>query len=669
MAARSAEIVIKLVDQASGPAKNIAAALRGVQASAKAVNGTMVGRRGVGSGAAPGVGPGGALVPIAPGLRTMLGVGAGYGLGRQITKGFKDAADLDRAWMRLATTAEVSAAEVMAAQKQVNALANQYGLAQADAFAGFEALIVQGQKLPEALASMKAILATAQAAGAETADISKTAGALMTNMKVAPQDMTRAFDMLAYAGKAGQFELKDMAQYMPQLAASWSNVGQTGVDSLADLAAALQIVRKQTGTSEAAFNGVRDLLAKVYSKDVQKNFKEAGVDLEDGLKKAKAAGRPLLDTIAELTEKVTKGDLSQLPKFFGEIDSRNAVSALINLKREFQALRSEIRNTSAGTIGRDVEKFTTDTKSGLVRLSDSWSSFWRSIGRLADSAGATSALTAIGKAADGAADSLDRLSTAQGRLQAAQEFERNQKRGALDLRIREIEQKIEQRERVIRGQSDQPKASFPGRFQSGLKDQADRLRADPGSDPLIRELRDRLNGLIEERQRLINEEVARPVITGKDIDAGRKAIERDKAHTKMRERVPGLVPPKAQPAAQSWPAAPPVTAPDDAPVAPGKAAEMQRLGAAADDAGRKLDEVGSKTVAPTISLAGIEAANRQLAEMEARLNRIAGMRASPVVAPRIAPAPASSSGGGGGAPRAAGTRTAHNSYSDYPRRV
>jgi hypothetical protein len=132
----------------------------------------------------------------------------------------------------------------------------------------------------------------------------------------------RAFDFLAKGGKEGMLELKDMAMYPPGLAASWSAVGQHGVDSLIDLSAALLIVRKQTGSAEKANTGMEDLLAKVYSPDVQKNFKEAGVDLERVFKVAAKEGKPFFDALIEATNKVTKGDISQLPKFFGDKDSR-----------------------------------------------------------------------------------------------------------------------------------------------------------------------------------------------------------------------------------------------------------------------------------------------------------------------------------------------------------
>ncbi|MFD2185000.1 phage tail tape measure protein [Rhodoplanes azumiensis] len=676
MAARSAEIVIKLVDQASGPAKNIAAALRGVQAAAKGVNGTLVGRRGLGAAAARD----GGLMPIAPNMRMLLGGVGGYALGRQATRGFKEYADTDRMWSRIATTAEASAEKVAEARRQVIALAGQYGIAQADATKGFEALIAQGMSLTDAVALMRPIVATAQASGATTEDVAKSAGAMASNLKISAREMQIAFDRMAYAGKAGQFELRDMAAFIPSLAAAWNNAGQTGVDSLSDLFSTLQIVRKQTGNSEQAFNGVRDLLAKVFSKDVQKNFREAGVDLEEGLKKGQKEGRNLFDVIAELTEKATKGDLSQLPKFFGEIDSRNAVSAIIRYRQERQKLREDIRTKALGTVDRDVITFTNDAAASIQRLSDSWSAAWASMGRAADAAGVSTMLGRITDRLNAVSDALNKVATPEGRAAADRDLWRQHAEQTAEHRARAAEENARRIEERLAAAEREQKAGRPF-----AKWTADRLRGQLETARLERE-RARLDLEALRLQQHV------PVITKEDeaLQARRAELER------RRSRVPGLTDPKIGRATPLPPTVPPMGFDDSAPAgAPGRSGvrpaapftgttpaaaprpgvvpavpieKVRELGAAADDAGRKLDRVGAKTVAPTISLAGIEEANRQLAEFEARMNRLSGMRASPVVAPRIAPAPAAAAGGGGAKP-AAGSRTAWNSLSDYPRRV
>ncbi|ABD87119.1 phage tail tape measure protein [Rhodopseudomonas palustris] len=329
-------------------------------------------------------GRGGSAV-IAGGTARMMGaVGGAYAGVRAvgaIKQSFEDFAALDRRLTRLGITAEATKAQVDGATVKVREIAQQYAVPVEEVLKGLEALVTQGKELPEALAMMDAVVKSAQASGAAAEDMSNSAGAMMTNLKLKVEELPEAFDRLAYAGKKGQFELKDMARYFPELAAAWANVGQKGADKLADLAAATQIIRKEAGTSEKTFNGIRDLLAKINSTDVQNNFKKMGVDLEAGLKKGAKEGKPLLDVITELTEKALKGDMAKLPQLFGEIDSRTAISALINLKAEFRSLRAEIQTKALGTINADVVRLTGDARASIDKLANAWSAAGTAVGK------------------------------------------------------------------------------------------------------------------------------------------------------------------------------------------------------------------------------------------------------------------------------------------------
>jgi len=73
--------------------------------------------------------------------------------------------------------------------------------------------VAAGRSLPEALAFLPSVVRTAQASGSDVTDIAKTADAVGAQMKIRAEDMQQAFDAMAKAGKAGEFELKDMAEY------------------------------------------------------------------------------------------------------------------------------------------------------------------------------------------------------------------------------------------------------------------------------------------------------------------------------------------------------------------------------------------------------------------------------------------------------------------------
>ncbi|PZA12480.1 phage tail tape measure protein [Rhodopseudomonas palustris] len=457
---KHAERLVKGLRNATAASERLARSMRRVREEARRDDGHKPPHRpreqpGEGGGNMPGF--------IAAGGRAAAGyLGAGYLAYRGasgVKKSFTDFADLDRRMTRLGITADATKGQVEAATADIRALAKTYAVPVEDALKGLEALVAQGKELPEALGMMDAIVKSAQASGASIEDMSNSAGTMMTNLKLRVDELPEAFDRLAYAGKKGQFELKDMAQYFPQLAASWANVGQKGADKLADLAAATQIIRKEAGTSERTFNGIRDLLAKINTTEVQGNFKKMGVDLEAGLKKGAKEGKPLFDVLVELTEQATKGDMAKLPKLFGEIDSRTAISALINLKKEFRALRAEIQTKATGTIANDIVRVTDDAQASIDRLANSWSAAGVAVGKFV--AEATPALWALEKMSN-LMDGGRELVKPGNNPFWDQEFWKREKE-----KMRGIEPVPPV----------PPKSSFPGRFQQAAYDKAVRERA------------------------------------------------------------------------------------------------------------------------------------------------------------------------------------------------
>jgi TP901 family phage tail tape measure protein len=403
----------------------------------------------VGAGAAARARAKGALPYLAAGGMAAAGlgaVGAIYGGARvagAVKRSFEDFAELDRRMTRVGITADATKARVDSATADVRGIAKKYAMPVEEVLKGLEVLVAQGHELPDALALLDPVTQSAQASGAAVDDMAKTSGAMLDNLKIKLEELPEAFDKLNYAGKKGQFELRAIAQYLPQLASQWANVHQEGIGKLGELGAMLEIVRKQTGTDEQAANGVRDLLTKIYSTDVQNNFKKMGVDLEGGLKKGLKAGKSFSDVVIELTEQATKGDMSKLPKLFGEIDSRQAVSAIVTLKSELRALIAEINTKSAGSIVNDVARVTGDAQGAIVGLSNAWSAAGVAVGKFV--AEATPAISLLEKIAGG--------------LDSAREYFKGDKKESDAPRV---------------DQPAGPRSAYPGRFQAAAHAKATR---------------------------------------------------------------------------------------------------------------------------------------------------------------------------------------------------
>jgi TP901 family phage tail tape measure protein len=378
-------LTMKLIDGVSAVAPKIEAALRRVHTSAQRAQGkTMVGA------AAGGVGVG--LAGLSRGL--MGGVAAYVG-GREAVEAYKGFASFERRMSRVGLTADATAAQTARAAQVVKTVAKDLALPQEDVLQGLEGLVAAGRTLPDAMKFLPAVAKTAQASGAAVSDIASTADALGTSLKIPADQMERMFDYLVQQGKAGKFELKDMARYLPSIAPAAAAVGMAGVEGANKIAALLQVVRQGTGTAEEAAASVQNIFAKMESEETAKRFKKMGVDLRKEMKAARASGKDLLDVFVDLSERALKGDLSKLPQLFSDQEFARGMRALLSRRGELQRLIADGLKNGLGAVNRDVSKITTDAEASLQRLANAWSEAKMSFAEAGDAAGVTTFLQGL----------------------------------------------------------------------------------------------------------------------------------------------------------------------------------------------------------------------------------------------------------------------------------
>lgn len=230
-----------------------------------------------------------------------------------------------------------------------------------DTLAGF------GLDPRQAVAMMKPIGRAATAYKAEIADLATASFAAHDNLKVALGDTERMIDVMAAAGKAGAFEMRDMAQYFPQLTAAYQGLGQTGVKAGGDLAAALQITRKGAGDSATAAGNLANVLQKITSPATVRAFKKMGTDLPASLKKLYAEGKTPIEAIAELTNKTLKGDLSKIGYLFEDAQVQSGLRPLIQNMEEYRRIRTEAMNAK-GTTNTDFAERMRDSAEQTKQL-------------------------------------------------------------------------------------------------------------------------------------------------------------------------------------------------------------------------------------------------------------------------------------------------------------
>ncbi|GLS59857.1 phage tail tape measure protein [Methylobacterium haplocladii] len=325
---------------------------------------------------------------------------------------YRKAAAFDRRLTMIGQTADATREQIDGLGSSVHELAQQTATPVDKLAGGLEALVAQGRNLKESLDFLPSVARTAAASGSEVDDIAKTADSVGTNFEIAGKQMQKAFDIMAAGGKAGQFELKDMARYLPSLGPAASAIGFKGEKGLSDLVAMLQTMRKGSGTAEEAVASMNNILAKMESDKTIKGFKALGIDAEAAFKKARKEGKNLVEVFEELVQKGLKGDRSRLGELIDDMEFKRGVQALMSYRGEWQKLSASLRDNSGGTVMRDLVQVTKDAQAGLDRLSNSTARFTQALARLADAGGVSSGLGGAGKEFESIAVALERINKA-----------------------------------------------------------------------------------------------------------------------------------------------------------------------------------------------------------------------------------------------------------------
>ncbi|MGV2049015.1 phage tail tape measure protein [Agrobacterium sp. 22-209-1] len=326
---------------------------------------------------------------------TMLRTGiAGYGayeVGRAIAGTVKDFAALERQMTRIGITADASATQTKEAFAQAQQIAKDLNYDSVQpAIEAIDTLVASGKSLDEAMAFLPSVLATAQATGAATQDIANTGLKAADALQIETKNMQRAFDIMVMGGKAGQFELKDMAQYIPGLANSFATLGYKGEGGLKKLVAILQTIREDTGDASSAATQAQNIFGKMYSEETGKKFAKFGIDLRKEMEAAKKTGEDAVTAFIRLSNEAIKGDLSKLPLLFSDQEFRLGMQSLMtssdSLKRFIDTMNSADVD---GTVFRDVNRVFSDTQATIDRMSSSWEKLKTSLGENVATSGAT----------------------------------------------------------------------------------------------------------------------------------------------------------------------------------------------------------------------------------------------------------------------------------------
>lgn len=166
------------------------------------------------------------------------------------------------------------------------------------------ALVGAGMELDKAMSYAPVAAKFAIGQGSDGAETAAMINALGQNAKISdPATMQKALEAIAYQGQAGSFEAADMAKWFPELLAGMGKLGITGMDSVTQLGAMLQVQMKTAGSADEAANNFKNWIEKIGSRDTVKAYKDAGIDYQGSLNTGLQNGKSTLESSFELAQK------------------------------------------------------------------------------------------------------------------------------------------------------------------------------------------------------------------------------------------------------------------------------------------------------------------------------------------------------------------------------
>jgi hypothetical protein len=265
---------------------------------------------------------------------TILGAVGAMGAGEAVSQEI----GLDQRVRQVTVNARQSgetAADPKALRSHVRDTALATGATESGLIGAVETYTARTGDIKTATANLRTFATVAMATGASVEDVASTAADLAQKFNITkPKEMADAFAVLAFQGKKGAFELRDMASTFPEMAAAAQRMGMKGVGGMKTLGGLAQLARTSTGSGAEASTAVQMMLTQLTM--------EAG-----NLKSGKALGGKSVNVfeggdatkgardIREVLADVISGSHGNMTQLAGLFDARGvrAASPLITAYR------------------------------------------------------------------------------------------------------------------------------------------------------------------------------------------------------------------------------------------------------------------------------------------------------------------------------------------------
>lgn len=252
-----------------------------------------------------------------------------------------------------AILAEISTEQAEALDRTLDGLRRKTGKSKVELLDGLSAYVGKGLNLDRALASLEATGVAAVATKSLMDEMANSGFSIMDNLMVPPEELKKAFDIMATSGKEGSFELAAMARKFPEITAGAKALKMDGVDAVASLSAALQVAMKAAGSEDQAATNLTNFMGKITAPDTVKKFAKMGVNIEKELAIALKRGTDPLEHMLLVIERMTGGDAFKMGELFADKQVLDFLRAAIPNLEEYQRIRDKAMGAD-GTLDKDA---------------------------------------------------------------------------------------------------------------------------------------------------------------------------------------------------------------------------------------------------------------------------------------------------------------------------
>lgn len=290
----------------------------------------------------------------------------------------RNAASLELRLTRLGIQAKIS-------QDEVNQLNNEiYRISQLrdininpdELLASVEKIVSKTGNLKFAEDNLQNLAYTISATGAAGNDVGAMAADLFEkfNIKDANQ-MIATLGMLVNQGKAGAFELRDLATQGERATSAYGQMGRTGVEAAAEMGAMLQMARKATGSPEQAATSLEAYIRNLNATEKRAKLKKAGIQLMDPEDPKRM--RSAIDIAKDLI-RLTKGNVEKIGSVI-DAEGIKALNAMIIEYKQTGAFETvdsfvNISRESKGLL-EDSARVAGTLDSSMTSLKTAWTAF------------------------------------------------------------------------------------------------------------------------------------------------------------------------------------------------------------------------------------------------------------------------------------------------------